>query len=390
MAYLINRNPSARAECLHALCGLIHNSFGEGKKFTLNEIKFNPNTENIHDHCNNLIVNKDLERTYCRYKQNPLDKSACSLTNSQSHDTTKSKEVSNTINSLHNLGLVCREHGNTYLTELGTKFALSKINTKDFSDIFRRACLNSGLMVGFLGYIFNLNKTNFETKDIYVGYPNPKEKVEHNGHNVEISSGSTNDSNTRTKSCLLAWGVTAEFFAPENFYLSKKWDDESLKEYVLSEKRNLRRYKLRKFPYEIFSKHFETKKPLDYKNLTKGTGALRENNQKVIRETTLFFERKIQNRRAAIVLTLDKCYRDKKNLNFKRFINFLSRHDEFVVNPDAFERVMQEEIKIAFMAGCPIQILGEEIKPLTCVNKQELMSSLEGRSIINILRSYEN
>ena len=28
----------------------------------------------------------------------------------------------------------------------------NEINSKDFSDIFRRACLNSGLMVGFLGY----------------------------------------------------------------------------------------------------------------------------------------------------------------------------------------------------------------------------------------------
>jgi len=390
MAYLINRNPPARAECLHALCGLIHSSFGEGKKFTLNEIKFNPSAENIHNHCKNLIVNTDLGIEYCRYKQNPLDKSACSLTNSQSHDTTKSKEVSNTINSLHNLGLVCREEGNTYLTELGTKFALSEINSKDFSDIFRRACLNSGLMVGFLGYIFNLNKSNFETKDIYVGYPNPAEKIEHNGQDVEISSGSTNDSNTRTKSCLLAWGVTAEFFAPENFYLNEKWDDQRLKEYILSEKRNLRRYKLRKFPYDIFTKHFETEKPLDFKNLTKNTGALRENNQKAIREITLFFERKIQNRRAAIVLTLDKCYRDKKNLNFSKFIKFLIKHDEFVVNPVTFERVMQEEINIGFMAGCPIQILGDEIKPLTCVNKQEVISSLKDRSVIDILRSYEN
>ena len=48
---------------------------------------------------------------------------------------------------------------------------------------------------------------------------------------------------------------------------------------------------------------------------------------------------------------------------------------------------MQEEINIGFMAGCPIQIFGDEIKPLTCVNKQEVISSLKDRSVIDILRS---
>ena len=60
------------------------------------------------------------------------------------------------------------------------------------------------------------------------------------------------------------------------------------------------------------------------------------------------------------------------------------------MNPDTFERVMQEEINIGFMAGCPIQILENHIKPLTCVNKQEVLSSLVDRSVIDILGSYNN
>ena len=108
MAFLINRTAAARIECLHALAQLIVEKFGvDGRPFSLKDVKFDRNAINIHQYCT-LLKEDELVGKYCRFKENPLDDAGCSITNGVLSDTTKSKEVSNTINAMHALGFVER------------------------------------------------------------------------------------------------------------------------------------------------------------------------------------------------------------------------------------------------------------------------------------------
>ena len=121
MAFLINRTAAARIECLHALAQLIKSKFGQ-ENFALKDIKFDRSSENIHQYCS-LLKNSDLMGAYCRFKDNPLDDAGCAITNGANSDTTKSKEVSNTINAMHALGFVERKGRSMKLTQEGVVYA---------------------------------------------------------------------------------------------------------------------------------------------------------------------------------------------------------------------------------------------------------------------------
>lgn len=390
MAYLVNRNPPARAQCLHAICKLSDEKFPDRyEKFQIKDIKYDPSALNIFKHCQNLLTDEDLGLSYCPYKENPLSDAGCSLTNGVEEDSTKSKEASNTVNSLHTLGLFTREKNGINLTELGRKFAATELNTDEFSRVFRDAALNSGLMIGFLGQIFNEQNQSFSTSDIYVGYPNTgQEKILVNGETIVISSGSEKDSNTRTKSCLLAWGITAGFFAPKA--LAKK-DLNTLQEYVSKKSRNLQEYVLKDFPYEIFESGFITTRPLDYRNLTKSTKALRERNQDEIRNATLSVEPKIRNRRLAIILALSVCFKKNLQLNYATFINHLAKYEDFfVVNRKSFEEIMLDEIKISFVAGIPYRLAENfMVVPLVGINENELLIDAPA-DVVKAINEYFN
>ena len=56
---------------------------------------------------------------------------------------------------------------------------------------------------------------------------------------ISISSGSEKDSNTRTKSCLLAWGISASFFHPIDLEAATF---EKKQSYVMSSIRNKKKY----------------------------------------------------------------------------------------------------------------------------------------------------
>ena len=339
----------------------------------MKELKFDPEKLNIHQFCSNLVENETMNLKYCPYKENPLDPAGCSLTNGVDADTTKSKEISNTVNSLHSLGFFLREDNNIRLTDLGIKFAKNSILKNNYDDTLREAILHNGSMIGLLGQIY-LNKTNnFSTDQIFVGYPNTgNEYFNFNGERISISSGSEKDSNTRTKSCLLAWGISASFFHPIDFEAATF---EKKQSYVMSSIRNKRKYILNNsnFPSYIFENTFYTKKPLDYHNLTKNTGALRENNQEKVREITLKLEPKIKNRRLAILHALQNSYKTKQNLNLSKLISSMRNYpDMFVINPDSFEEIMYEEIYIGFVAGIPFKVVNEKLKPLCGINLNEL------------------
>ncbi|MDC1357726.1 hypothetical protein N8310_09085, partial [Pseudomonadota bacterium] len=276
MAYLINRNPPARAQCLHAMCQFVSKKLNKNN-FSMNEIKFNSDEINIHEFCTLLKKDEDLGIKYCPYKSNPLSKSGCGLTNGVSEDTTKSKEVSNTVNAMHSIGLFERRNKQTRITELGITFSKTKIYSQEYFSTFREGVLKSGLMIGLLGQLYLMKSKKFQTNNLNIGYPNnSQEVIEHDNERVLISSGSEKDSNTRTKSCLLSWGIISNFFLPEKL-VNRSIND--INEYIISSNRNEKNFEISNFPYFIFKKIFFSEKPLDYKNLTKNTGALRENNQ---------------------------------------------------------------------------------------------------------------
>lgn len=378
MAYLINRNPPGRIECLHNLCKFISSKYNIGEQFNMKDIKYNPEEDNILNHCNLLNSNSLLNIKYCPYKDNPLNTSGCSLTNGVNDDTTKSKEISNTVNALDSLGFLYRRKRNIEITHQGLLFAKTEYNSVDMLQIIRKAVSGYGMFIGFLAQIKLLGKTSFDTNEITLGYPNSNEKILYEGNSIIISGGSESDSNTRTKSCLLAWGISCGFFIPENLdndsYDADTLYQEVTRNYTLAKKRNLRKYKITNFPDYLFNGNHIVTKPLDYNNLTKNTGALRENNQAKIRELTLKVEPKIKNRRYAIIYALNKAYLEKTTLDFDTLIDFLNNYpDLFIVNQESFDDVMYSELNIAFMVGTPFSIgINNELNPLVGVDMSEV------------------
>ena len=373
MAFLINRNPAARFQCLHSMCKLINNKFNTSSSFRLNEIKFNANTVNIHSFCDYLTKNENLGIQHCRYKA-ALDKSGCSLTNSINIDTTKSKEVSNTVNSLHGLGLVTRDNGGAVtLTPLGKKFAETDFYSKDMHQIIVKAVLSYGPMVGLLGQVLKKNIGEFDTSELDVGYPITEEKVMYNGSRITISSGSEQDSNTRTRSCLIAWGIAAGFFKPENlptYSVNTAHIDSA--SYILAEKRGQRKFKVLNIP-KIMQNNFCVKRTLDYNNLTKNSKALRENNQAKVREATMQSTAVIQNRRFAILFLLNNAFKKSQAVSIDAIVDFLKGNpDLYVLNLVELKKIVLIEIEIANSAGIIVEKLGQVLRPMNEIDLNEL------------------
>ncbi|QWE00435.1 hypothetical protein FD967_10485 [Polynucleobacter sp. JS-Mosq-20-D10] len=373
MAFLINRNPAARFQCLHSMCKLINNKFNTTSSFRFNEIKFNVNAVNIHSFCDYLTKKANLGIQHCRYKA-ALDKSGCALTNSIDIDATKSKEVSNTGNSLHGLGLVTRDNkGAVTLTPLGKKFAETDFNSADMHPIIVKAVLSYGPMVGLLGQILQKNTDEFDTSELVVGYPITEEKVTYNGSRITISSGSEQDSNTRTRSCLIAWGISAGFFKPVDFpaYSAKNAHIDSAP-YILAKKRGKRMFKVLDIP-KITQNNFCVKRTLDYNNLTKNSKALRENNQAEVREATMQSTAVIQNRRFAILYLLNNAFKKSQTVSIDALVDFLKGNpDLYVLNLAELKKVVLIEIQIANSAGIIVERSGQVLRPMNEIDLNEL------------------
>lgn len=381
MAHLLNRNPAARIECLHALIKFIYNKFGSYNSFTMSSIKFNRYDDNIHNYCT-LLIDSPLGTKYCPYKENPLDDAGCSLTNGVNDDTTKSKEVSNTINALHALGFVERNGRNIKITAKGIKFSKTNYGTPEMQEIIKMAVLNYGPIIGVLKQICDTVYSNniFSTNDITVGYPNTSEIVKFKNYNVSLSSGSQGDSNTRTRSCLFAWLTTAGFIRPVE--LPALQDNEqahySYRDFINRSHRGNNQYILVEKPsFAEGQGSFITNMPLNYSNLTKLTAALRENNQAIVREATMQYESRINNRRFAILFFLNQAFYSKKLLLLDNLLTFFHLHyDLFIVSDVDLKEVITSELEIAYMAGIPYDIYTENglayIKPITGLNISEL------------------
>jgi hypothetical protein len=393
MAYLVNRVAAARIECLHSFVKFIYQTIGTSS-FSLNDVKFKNNEINIHKFCSMLKISS-LKIKYCPFKKNICNKSGCYLTNSDKEDSTKSKEVSNTINALHALGFVERKEHDIKLTSFGIEFAKTKYGTDKMQNIIVKAVLKYGPIVGVLKQIFDYAKNNqFDTNNINVGYPITEEIISFNDKKVKISTGSRGDSNTRTKSCILAWLTTAGFIKPNSQIGLKKYElaHKVYRNFLNQPLRNDKKYTIIELPAFLNGDPFITEKPLNYSNLTKDNSALRENNMAEIREATLELEPKINNRRLAIIYFLNKAYKQNKLLKLSFIIDFFkANHDLFVITSKSLIDTVREELKIANMAGIPfiIEELDEiYLKPMTEINLKELILDAP-QAVIQVLEKQE-
>jgi hypothetical protein len=372
MAFLINRTAAARIECLHALTKFIYARFGK-KSFSLSDIKFDREADNVHNYCN-LLADSPIAGAYCRFKDNPLDEAGCSLTNGKNSDTTKSKEVSNTVNALHALGFVQRDGRSNHLTDFGITFATTDYESYEMTEIIKNAVLNYGPIVGVLNYLCENHKVGdtFRATELTVGYPTPDEYVSYKGNRVALSNGSKQDSNTRTKSCLLAWLTTAGYIKPARLKSDKTYIKHmAYRSYINSAQRGEQEYILEEIP-EIS----KTEKPLDYKNLTKLNSGLREHGMSEVREATMYYENIVKNRRFAVIYLLNKAFQEKKELPLNLILSLFRKYPKlFVVSLDQLDEVIHEEVEIAYMVGIPYAIVyrGQNVylKPIQGINMEE-------------------
>lgn len=372
MAYLINRTPAARIICLHFLMKFICDKFTIHDEFRMGDLLFERDSLNIHAYCTLLKVNKDLDLQYCPFLENELSDAGCYLTKGLLSDTTKRKEISNTVNSLDALGFLKRTNNNLQITESGFVFANTEYESEQMLTLIRQAVTKYGVCVGLLYKIKQLGIEKFSTNQIDIGYPETDEHISEFGQLIKISSGAQQDTKTRTKSCILAWFVTAGFIIPDDMIDNVRVNYAHVDSlpYILSSTRNKRNFTIFKFPNNIMKNNFTTLNPLDYNNLTKNIGALRENGISLSRKVSMRFDNIIKNRRFAIIYLLNKTYEKNKKISLNQLINFLlDKEDLFVIQRNSFVNVIESELEIAFLSGIPYVIeTGVIIKPLIGIN----------------------
>jgi len=377
MAVLINRNPSGRLVCLHALMKTLDKKFND-KNFTINDLKYDEELSvNITDYCELLTKISSVNDPVCPYLDNPLSKAKCYLTQSKQYDTQKSKSASDAMNALDGLGFVLRGNNNSKLTSQGKDFVKNEFSSKQWFQLARKAVLGYGPFVGLLYEISKLGKTNpieVTKSQIALGFPQTKETVRHESKLIPLSMGSQDDTITRTRSVMFSWAITTGFAIPSNYDEPKDpsiWQVDTAS-FVEQKKWLTSKYKFY-IPKDLFNGNHYVSRPLNYSWLTKSIRALRERGQESIRKFSLVYESCVKNRRFAITYALAKCAENKTTLDFNKFVESLRKHSKyFVINNTKFKQVMAAESKIAVLCGIPFDYQKGIMTPLTKINLKEL------------------
>lgn len=377
MAVLINRNPSGRLICLHALTKTLDKKF-DGNNFTINDLKYdNELSVNITDYCELLTKISSVKEPVCPYLDNPLSKAKCYLTQSKQYDTQKSKSASDAMNALDGLGLVTRGKENSKLTIQGKSFAKNDFSSKKWLEIAKKAVLGYGPFVGMLYEISKLGNSNpieVTKSQINIGFPQTKETVRHESKLIPLSIGSQDDTITRTTSVMFSWAISTGFAIPANHNEPKDTSIWHVKtaDFIEQQKWLASKYKFF-IPKNLFDGEHYVARPLNYSWLTKSIRALRERGQESIRKVSLVYETRVKNRRFAITYALAKCAEDKINLDFNKFVEALRQEpDYFVIDEQKFKQVMTVESKVAFLCGIPFDYKKGVMTPLTKLNLEEL------------------
>ena len=385
MSFLINRNPSGRIICLHALLKYLHNRFGSNP-FTLTGLKYDQDAkENIHQTCPSLVKHPSIPFKVCPFLENPLSAAKCYLTQSVQEDKQKSKSVSDAFNALEGLGFVERLNKNGKITKEGIEFISEPYESPNTLIRLRNALVGYGPFIGLLYEISN-NSGKIKRSSVKLGYPVTNEKVIEGGKSITLSTGSQQDTITRTRSVLFIWAATAGFLLPEgiNEPTNKKLWHVSMLDYIKSKKWTKNSFII-KLPKDMFKNKILVRQPLYYNAMTKSTKALRERNQESERSLTLKYEPIINNRRFAIVYVLAKKSNSNENLDFNKFVSELKKYPNlFVVSAEDFSDVMEKELEIAIICGMPYKRQKDILSPITKIDLEVLKVGAPD-SLINTL-----
>lgn len=390
MAYLINRNPSARLICLHALTSYLAKRFSNGK-FRLNDLKYDAtSTTNVHQTCRLLVKLPAVNFPVCPYLDNPLSQAKCYLTQSIQEDKQKSKSASDAFNALEGLGLINRDGNLGCLTNDGLQFARNDYFSSNTSTLIRQAVMKYGPFWSLL-FLCNKHKNHenlVKREDIRIGYPETQEILMRSGRSIVLSTGSQADTVKRTRSVLFAWGVTAGFLLPTGRPSPKGdslWHVELLP-FIRDEKWSIHSYKVFIDDSLIRSKPY-VERPLGYTAMTKSTKVLRERNQEEQRGATLAVEGVVKNRRFAISYLLALASEQGTGVHFDRLLTGLASYESlFVIDKVNFARVMRSELEIAFPTGIPFYEENRVLFPLTRLNIEELTLGAP-KQVIGALRN---
>ena len=378
MAILVNRNPTGRLICLHALTQTLNEKFNQNK-FSINDIKYDADSKtNITNFCDLLIKKSSTRTKVCPYLDNPISEAKCYLTQSIQLDTQKSKSASDAVNALDGLGFINRGEKDSVLTDTGRKFARCNFDSEEWLEIVRKAVLGYG---PFIGLLHNIQTKKMNDSDkvskpkISLGFPDTAEQIRSDeGKLIELSTGSKQDTITRTRSLLFAWATTAGFVMPSNY---KKPDNVSkwhigMKEFVERKKWHASNYDFF-IPPNLFDGSFKVERPLHYSRLTKSIRSLRERGQQVTRDMSSKYDCIIKNRRFAIVYCLGKFAEVDRSMNFRKFVTLLLEHpNDFIIDENRFSEVMEKERGIAEITGIPFTVNNDNLKPLTRINLEVL------------------
>ena len=355
MAYLINRNPSGRLLCLHGLLQYVAHHWGDGP-YEIKNFKFDSQkAPNIHEFSPCATTSYGFQS--CIYLDNPSSLAGCGLVNSVVEDTQKSKSASDIFNALDGLGFITRNDNKAVITPLGREFITADRESVNWEIIARKGVQNYGPFVGltYLASKFETGAT-WRRNQVNLGFAETGEEVVFNNEQVILSTGSQNDTVTRSRSSIIAWGVATGFFVPS----SSKKDKVNLPSQV-SNFEYLMSPKLADgfINSELVYEHMTNVvgRPLSYNQLVKSIRSLRENGQEAQRNASLHWEQIIKNRRLAVAFALHTSALLGQPLVFDKFVEELSKLPDFVVSKDELWDIMATELKNAFVIGTPYKVM---------------------------------
>ncbi len=377
MAILLNRKYGSRLECLYYILQSRYSKFGTTQPFRLGDLKFDDtDVHNVHHQCR-LLINC-VGQSCCPFLLNPLNASKCYATQSVDSDSTKSKAVSDIGGSLEALGFIAKSSAKQYrITAAGERWAQTPFDTPEWEEIARQGVLSYGVTVGFLSKLRRLPDT-FSYTGIYLGYPKTEERVTYTAaggitRNINLSTDSQRDSNTRTMSRIIGWCVSTGLLIPET---TEGVDPTATlahmkyRAFVNREELKVRQFTKTDRLKRFFDTAPYVANPLSYRRLHKNVGSQRENGGEDLRIETLRYLPRILNRRYVLVKALNACSVKHKRLDLTELVTVMKHTEQMFFTPgnDA-NTVMFSEAEIADIAGIPFDIDENSLLvPLTTVN----------------------
>lgn len=388
MPPLLNRVPTGRLICLHALLQHLVDKYGD-REFTLRDAQYDPDSnKTIHDSCKLLIEIGALRTKVCPFLQNPLSEAKCYLTQSLVLDTQKQKSIGDAVNGLEALGLIDRINRGFKGNALGLEMATLDYFSKAWLHRMKKCSLSYGLFLGFLFIASSLSsKGVFRRKDIKprMAFPETGDSRRNLfGDSIKVSTGCTLDTMTRTTSLLIKWALTlgfiSKFDGPEPSDMSHVDTLEIVKGKNVGQQ----------FKIHISKQQLQTvtvTRPIHYPFLTPDPSARRDL-PSAERRVSIEMSPKVINRRYALIYTLGVAAEKGVSLNFSEFKKELGKHREFVVDSSNLENAMNLELNTAVIAGMPWTIDAKRPFIITPLVKMDL-SYLSKGAPPNIVREVQ-